>query len=59
MGYVFQNADTQLFCGSVEGGNCVWTCPDGIVGSSSRERTEDRLQLLGLKKLRERPPITI
>lgn len=38
MGYVFQNADTQLFCGSVEEEIAFWTCPDGIVGSrSSRE----------------------
>ena len=42
MGYVFQNADTQLFCGSVE--------------EEIKKRTEDCLHLFGLEKLRERPP---
>ena len=40
MGYVFQNADTQLFCGSVE----------------VKQRTEDCLRLFGIEKLKERPP---
>ena len=42
MGYVFQNADTQLFCGSVE--------------EEIKQRTEDCLKLFGIEKLRERPP---
>ena len=54
MGYVFQNADTQLFCGSVEEEIAFGPTQMGL--SENGQRTEDCLKLFGIEKLRERPP---
>ena len=54
MGYVFQNADTQLFCGSVEEEIAFGPIQMGL--SEDKQRTEDCLRLFGIEKLRERPP---
>ena len=56
MGYVFQNADTQLFCGSVEEEIAFGPVQMGLPETEVRQRTEDCLQLFGIEKLRERPP---
>ena len=56
MGYVFQNADTQLFCGSVEEEIAFGPVQMGMSDAEVHERTEDCLKLFGIEKLRERPP---
>ena len=56
MGYVFQNADTQLFCGSVEEEIAFDPTQMGLSENEIRQRSEDCLKLFGIEKLRERPP---
>ncbi|WP_302999639.1 energy-coupling factor ABC transporter ATP-binding protein, partial [Anaerobutyricum hallii] len=56
MGYVFQDADTQLFCGSVEEEIAFGPTQMGLSENEIRQRTEDCLKLFGIEKLRERPP---
>ena len=56
MGYVFQNADTQLFCGSVEEEIAFGPTQMGLSENEIRQRTEDCLKLFGIEKLRERSP---
>lgn len=56
MGYVFQNADTQLFCGSVEEEIAFGPVQMGLPEEEVRKRTEDCLRLFNIEKLRERPP---
>ena len=56
MGYVFQNADTQLFCGSVEEEIAFGPTQMGLSEDEIKQRTEDCLKLFGIEKLRERPP---
>ena len=56
MVYVFQNADTHLFCGSVEEEIAFGPTQMGLSENEIRQRTEDCLKLFGIEKLRERPP---
>ena len=56
MGYVFQNADTQLFCGSVEEEIAFGPIQMGLTEEKVKQSTEDCLRLFGIEKLRERPP---
>lgn len=56
MGYVFQNADTQLFCGSVEEEVAFGPIQMGLSEAEVKRRTEDCLRLFGIEKLKERPP---
>lgn len=56
MGYVFQNADTQLFCGSVEEEIAFGPVQMGLPEEEIRKRTEDCLRLFDIEKLRDRPP---
>ena len=56
MGYVFQNADTQLFCGSVEDEIAFGPIQMGLSEGKIKQRTDDCLKLFGIEKLRERPP---
>ena len=56
MGYVFQNADTQLFCGSVEEEIAFGPTQMGLSEGEIKQRTGDCLKLFGIEKLRERPP---
>ena len=51
MGYVFQNADTQLFCGSVEEEIAFGPVQMGLSEAEVRERTEDCLKLFGIRKV--------
>ena len=56
MGYVFQNADTQLFCGSVEEEVAFGPIQMGLSEAEAKRRTADCLRLFDIEKLRERPP---
>lgn len=56
MGYVFQNADTQLFCGSVEEEIAFGPIQMGLSDEEVKKRTQDCMKLFGIEKLRERPP---
>ena len=56
MVYVFQNADTQLFCGSVEEEIAFGPIQMGLSEGKIKQRTDDCLKLFGIEKLRERPP---
>ena len=56
MGYVFQNADTQLFCGSVEEEIAFGPIQMGLSDEEVEKRTQDCMKLFGIEKLRERPP---
>lgn len=56
MGYVFQNADTQLFCGSVEEEIAFGPTQMGLSEGEIKQRTDDCHKLFGIEKLRERPP---
>ena len=56
MGYVFQNADTQLFCGSVEEEIAFGPTQMGLSEGEIKQRIDDCLKLFGIEKLRERPP---
>lgn len=56
VGFIFQNADVQLFCGSVEEEIAFGPQQMGLPENEVRERTEDMIRLLGLEKLRERAP---
>lgn len=56
VGYVFQNADSQLFCGSVEEEIAFGPIQMGLSAEKVKQRTEDCIRLFDLEKLRERPP---
>jgi cobalt/nickel transport system ATP-binding protein len=56
MGYIFQDADVQLFCGSVEEEIAFGPNQMGLSPEEVRRRTEDILELLGLEALRDRAP---
>ena len=49
MGYVFQNADTQLFCGSVEEEIAFGPVQMGLSEAEIKKRTEDCLHYLDWK----------
>ena len=59
IGYVFQNADTQLFCGSVEEEIAFGPTQMGLSEGEIKQRTDDSLKLFGIEKLRERPPYNL
>ena len=59
IGYVFQNADTQLFCGSVEEEIAFGPTQMGLSEGEIKQRTDDCLKLFGIEKLRERPPYNL
>lgn len=56
LGYVFQNADTQLFCSSVEEEIAFGPVQMGLPKEIVAQRTEDCIRLFGLEKLRNRAP---
>ena len=56
LGYVFQNADTQLFCSSVEEEIAFGPVQMGLPQEVIAQRTEDCIRLFQLEKLRDRPP---
>lgn len=56
LGYVFQNSDLQLFCGSVEEDVAFGPIQMGLSKEEIIKRTDDCLKLLGIEHLRSRPP---
>ena len=56
VGYVFQNADTQLFCSSVEEEIAFGPVQMGLPQEVIAQRTEDCIRIFHLEKLRNRPP---
>ena len=56
IGYVFQNADVQLFCGSVEDEIAFGPQQMGLSEEEIKRRTQDCMRLFGIEKLRERAP---
>ena len=59
VGYVWQNPDNQLFCGSVEEELAFGPEQMGLPGQEIEERVEDALSLFGIEKLRDRAPFTL
>ncbi|MBR2179833.1 MAG: ABC transporter ATP-binding protein [Selenomonadaceae bacterium] len=56
IGFVWQNPDVQLFCGSVEEELAFGPEQMGLSESEVNQRVEDALKLLGIEKLRYRAP---
>ena len=56
VGFVFQNSDVQLFCGSVWEEIAFGPRQMGLSEEEVTERVEDVIHLLKLEKLRERAP---
>ena len=56
IGYVFQNSDTQLFCGSVREEVEFGPRQMGLSDEEVWRRTEDVLKMLDLEKIQNRPP---
>ena len=56
VGYVFQNAEVQLFCSSVRDEIAFGPLQLGISREEAERRTEDLLNLFDLKRLEDRPP---
>lgn len=59
VGFVFQNADSQLFCGSVEDEIAFGPRQLDLSESEIRERVDDCLALLGIESLRNRAPYAL
>lgn len=56
VGFVFQNADVQLFCGSVEEEIAFGPMQMGLSRQEVKRRTDDVIALLDIEHLRTRPP---
>lgn len=56
VGFVFQNADAQLFCGSVDDEIAFGPRQMALSEEVSRQRVEDCLKLLNIENLRFRAP---
>lgn len=56
VGFIFQNSDVQLFCGSVEEEIEFGPRQMGLSEEEINRRLEDVIQLLGIDKLRKRAP---
>lgn len=56
IGYVWQNPDAQLFCGSVEDEIAFGPRQMGLTEAETMRRVEDALMLFDLAHLRHRPP---
>ena len=56
VGFVFQNADAQLFCGSVDDEIAFGPRQLDLSEEECRRRVDGPLKLLGIEKLRFRPP---
>ena len=59
VGYVFQNVDAQLFCGSVEDEIAFGPRQLDMNEDELRARVDDCLKLLGIEKLRTRAPYAL
>lgn len=56
IGYLFQNVDSQLFCNCVEDEVAFGLIQMGKDEAEIKKRVDDMLALLGIEKLRHRPP---
>ena len=56
LGYVFQNAEAQLFCASVWDEVAFGPSQMGLSDEEVKRRTEDTLELVGIRALSERVP---
>lgn len=56
IGFVFQNADIQLFCGSVEEEIAFGPMQMGLSREEVSKRVNDVIDLIGIEHLRNRPP---
>ena len=56
IGYIWQNPDSQLFCGSVEEEISFGPLQMGLSADEIKKRVNDALELFGLEKLRNRAP---
>lgn len=56
VGFIFQNADVQLFCGSVEEEIAFGPRQMGLSEEEVKRRTDDVIKLMDIEKLRERAP---
>lgn len=56
VGFVFQNADAQLFCGSVDDEIAFGPRQLELPDEECRERVDDCMKLLGIERLRTRAP---
>ncbi len=59
VGFVFQNADAQLFCGSVEDEIAFGPRQLDLEESESRRRVDDCISLMGIEALRYRAPYAL
>ncbi|SDG62958.1 cobalt/nickel transport system ATP-binding protein [Selenomonas sp. WCT3] len=59
VGYIWQNPDSQLFCGSVEEELAFGPAQMGLSPTEINARVEDALELLGIESLRRRAPFTL
>lgn len=56
IGYIWQNPDAQLFCGSVEEEISFGPLQMGLRAEEIKKRVEDAISLFHLEKLRKRAP---
>lgn len=56
MGFIFQNSDVQLFCGSVEEEIAFGPQQMGLSEEEVKKRVNDVIELIGIEKLRDRAP---
>lgn len=56
VGFIFQNSDVQLFCGSVQEEIAFGPRQMGLSETEISKRVEDVMQLLDIQKLRDRAP---
>ncbi|MGI6401751.1 MAG: energy-coupling factor ABC transporter ATP-binding protein [Thermoguttaceae bacterium] len=59
VGFVFQNADAQLFCGSVEDEIAFGPRQLNLTEEEALERVNDCLELLDITRLRQRAPYSL
>ena len=59
VGFIWQNSDVQLFCGSVEEEISFGPRQMGLLDTEIKKRTEDAMEVLQLTKLKNRAPYTL
>jgi cobalt/nickel transport system ATP-binding protein len=59
VGFVFQSADVQLFCGTVRDEIAFGLLQQDLSEEEVRSRTDDVMRLLGIEALAEKPPFRL
>lgn len=59
VGYVFQNPDHQLFCGTVQEEVAFGPSNLGLGGGEVRSRADHAIDVMGLSHVRDRPPLSL